>query len=32
MPNIPVMEEMMKAQMKAGLVSTMAALKNAIEE
>ena len=31
MPNVPGMEDMMKTQMKAGLDSTMAALKKAIE-
>ncbi|HUG33447.1 MAG TPA: SRPBCC family protein [Anaerolineales bacterium] len=31
MPNMPGMEDMMKTQMKAGLDSTMAALKKAIE-
>jgi len=31
MPNMPGMEDMMKTQMKAGLDSTMAAMKKAIE-
>ena len=31
MPNVPGMEEVMKSQMKAGLDSTMAAMKKAIE-
>lgn len=31
MPNVPGMEDMMKTQMKAGLDTTMAALKKAIE-
>jgi uncharacterized protein YndB with AHSA1/START domain len=31
MPSMPGMEDMMKAQMKAGLESTMAAMKKAIE-
>ena len=31
MPNVPGMEDMMKTQMKAGLDSTMAAIKKAIE-